>query len=92
MTLLMERKLLWKPVYQNWSENQDVSHDQCLIPSFKKVYIFILSFLHLLTCVYIVWATSLPPFPYPLLPGRTCSTLLFSNFVEEKTSEIVRKA
>jgi hypothetical protein len=33
--------------------------------------ILILSFLHLLTCVYIIWAT------YP--------ALLFSNFVEEKT-------
>jgi hypothetical protein len=41
---------------------------------------FVLSLLHLLTCVYIVWATS----PDPIL-GRTCSTLLFSDFVEEKT-------
>jgi hypothetical protein len=38
---------------------------------------FILPFLHLLTCVYIVCAT--------LLSARTCSALLFSNFVEEKT-------
>jgi hypothetical protein len=43
---------------------------------------FILSFLHLLTCIYIVWAT----FPLTtLLLGRTYSALLFSNFVEEKT-------
>jgi hypothetical protein len=49
--------------------------------------------LHLLTCVYIVCATSpthlhtlptTPPHPAPLLPVRTCSTL-FSDFVEEKT-------
>jgi hypothetical protein len=45
----------------------------------------------LLICIYIVWAISLAPLchlllplPTPLLPGRTCSTLL-SNFVEEKT-------
>jgi hypothetical protein len=37
---------------------------------------FILLFLHLLTCVYIIWATS------PC--SRTCS-LFFSDFVEEKT-------
>jgi hypothetical protein len=39
------------------------------------------SFLHLLTCVYITWTTS-PTLPSP--PGRTCSTLLSSDFVEEK--------
>jgi hypothetical protein len=32
-----------------------------------------------------------PPY-LPQLPGRTCSTLLFSDFVEEKTKEIIRKA
>jgi hypothetical protein len=43
---------------------------------------FILSFLHLLTCAYIVWVT----FPLTtLLLGRTYSDLLFSDFVEEKT-------
>jgi hypothetical protein len=40
---------------------------------------FILSFLHLLTRLYIIWATFAPP------PGRTCSALLFSDFVEGKT-------
>jgi hypothetical protein len=49
---------------------------------------FILSFLHLLTCFY-VCATS-PPTPNPQLPGRTCSAL-FSDFVEEKTQEIIKK-
>jgi hypothetical protein len=45
---------------------------------------FILSFLHLLVWVYIVWATSPSPSPNPSFPGRTCSAL-FSDFVEEKT-------
>jgi hypothetical protein len=27
----------------------------------------------------------------PPLPGRTCSALLFSDFVEDKTSKIKRK-
>jgi hypothetical protein len=31
-----------------------------------------------------------PPTPPPL-SGRTCSALLFSDFVEEKTKEIIRK-
>jgi hypothetical protein len=49
----------------------------------------------LFICVYIVWAISLPcpPFPpTPSLPGRSRSALLFSNFVEEKTLKIIRKA
>jgi hypothetical protein len=63
-----------------------------LLPFFN-LYFFLL-FLYLFICVYIVWATSLlyyqphslfPSPPTPLLPGRTCSALLFSNFVEEKT-------
>jgi hypothetical protein len=43
-----------------------------------SIYLF---FVFLLTCVYNVWATttSAP------LPSRTCSALLFSDFVEEKT-------
>jgi hypothetical protein len=31
--------------------------------------------------------TSFPLHPPPSLPGRTCSILLFSNFVEEKTRD-----
>jgi hypothetical protein len=46
---------------------------------FYDKFSFFHRLLHLLTCVYIVWAT-----PYPL-PGRTCSTFLFSSFVEEET-------
>jgi hypothetical protein len=46
---------------------------------------FILSFLHLLTCIYIVPPPLLTPqAPQPLLPGRICSALFF-DFVEEKT-------
>jgi hypothetical protein len=44
---------------------------------------FKVSFLHLFTCVYSV-CIYLPP---PSAPGRTCSTLLFSDFVEEKTKD-----
>jgi hypothetical protein len=33
-----------------------------------------------------------PPLCPPSLPGRTCSALLFSNFVEKKTQETIRKA
>jgi hypothetical protein len=44
--------------------------------------------LHILTCVYIICATS-PPASLPLL-GRTCSALFF-DFVEKKTSEVIRK-
>jgi hypothetical protein len=47
------------------------------------IYLFILSFLHLLTWVYIVWATYPPPHTHILL-DRICSNLLFSDFVEEK--------
>jgi hypothetical protein len=51
----------------------------------------ILSFLHLLACIYIVWATSLVlcpyPSPTPRLPGRTCSAHLLTEFIEE----IIRK-
>jgi hypothetical protein len=43
------------------------------------LFYFILSLLHLLTCVYIIWVTPPPP-----TPVRTCSALLFSGFVEEK--------
>jgi hypothetical protein len=47
------------------------------------------SFLHLLTSIYIICTTSslhlVPPSLPPLPLGRTCSALLFSNFVEEKT-------
>jgi hypothetical protein len=57
------------------------------------------SFLHLHTCIYIFCTvfTLLSPFPIisPLLliptpcpPGRTCSTFLFSNFVEEKREKL----
>jgi hypothetical protein len=54
--------------------------------------------IHLFIRAYIVWAISapLPPAPVPSLssapsslPSRTCS-VLFSNFVEEKTWAIVR--
>jgi hypothetical protein len=52
---------------------------------------FVVIFIHLFICVYIVWAISpllLPAsllfLPTPSLPGRTCSAL-FSNFVGEKT-------
>jgi hypothetical protein len=34
--------------------------------------------------LFVVWASLLLCFPCPL-PGRTCSALLFSNFVKEKT-------
>jgi hypothetical protein len=45
--------------------------------------LFILSFLHLLTYVYIVWATFLPlPTPHP---SASEQNLLFSDFVEGKT-------
>jgi hypothetical protein len=38
--------------------------------------------------MYIIW----DPSPHLLPPsGRTCSVLLFSNFVEEKTQKIIRK-
>jgi hypothetical protein len=43
---------------------------------------FILSFLHLLTCIYIIWAI---PTSNPSSLGRTCYALLFSDFVAEKT-------
>jgi hypothetical protein len=38
----------------------------------------ILSFLLLLTCAHIIWATPSPP-----PPGRTCFALLFSDIVEK---------
>jgi hypothetical protein len=59
------------------------------LPSWQEdgfLKIFILLLLHVLTCVYIIWPTSLPP-----APGRTCSALWFSDFVEEKTYKIKRK-
>jgi hypothetical protein len=42
-----------------------------------KIYFIILTFIHM--CIHCLGYLSLP-----LLPGRTCSTLLFSDFVEEK--------
>jgi hypothetical protein len=48
-----------------------------LVHKMRATFYFFLSFFHLLTCVYIVWATA-------LLTPRTCSTLLY-NFVEEKS-------
>jgi hypothetical protein len=51
----------------------------CALPF--HLYFLILSFLHLLTCVYIVWDT----YPPTLLPSKTCSALLLSDFVEKKT-------
>jgi hypothetical protein len=50
---------------------------------FSFFFFKILSFLLLLTCVYITQVTS-PSLPYPLLLGTTCSALLFSDFIEEK--------
>jgi hypothetical protein len=56
--------------------------------SFVLVCLTLDIFFYLFTCAYIVWAISPPsclhPLPPPLLPGRTCSTLI-SNFVEEIT-------
>jgi hypothetical protein len=53
-----------------------------------KIFYFILSFLYLLTYVYIIWATS-PT--YAPTSGRTCSAILFYNTVEVKTLEMIRK-
>jgi hypothetical protein len=51
--------------------------------------IAVFSFLLLFYCIYIdlhVYTLFVPlPHPQPRLPGRTCSTLFFSNYVEEKT-------
>jgi hypothetical protein len=55
----------------------------CLFLKFFKFYHF-----YIYSNVYTLSHLSLPP---PRLLGRTCSTLLFSNFVEEKTLEIIRK-
>jgi hypothetical protein len=44
---------------------------------FEMIFLKILLFLHLLTCLYLVWATS-----HSLLLGRTCSALLFLDFFE----------
>jgi hypothetical protein len=49
------------------------------------IYLFLV-FLHLLTFVYSAWVIL-----RPLLPGRNCSALLFSDCFEEKTSAIIRK-
>jgi hypothetical protein len=58
------------------------------------VRILFLLFIHLLICAYIVWAISspctLPLLPTPLASRQNLSAL-FSNFVEEKTKEIIRK-
>jgi hypothetical protein len=54
-----------------------------------KIFLkFILSSLHLLTLVYVIWATFPLLHPQPL--GRTCSDLLFSDFVEEKTKDYMK--
>jgi hypothetical protein len=63
---------------KNFQKNQSIV--KCSGPDEKFFFKnFILSFLHLLPCVYIIWATPLP------IPGRSYSTLSFSDFVEEKT-------
>jgi hypothetical protein len=68
-----------------------------LLPRFLEQFQQV-SFLHLHTCVHIFWIifTLLPhfhatsdthwwqPSPIPSTLGRTCSTLLFSDFVEVK--------
>jgi hypothetical protein len=57
----------------------------CWPPRYRFLSLnFILSFLHLLTCVYIIWVT---PLSHLLPLGRTCSALLFSDFVEEKRKD-----
>jgi hypothetical protein len=77
-----------------------VSASQChhylkLIINFSVVTFFILSFLHLLTCVYIVWAI----FPYPAPPCgyfyivcctfmNCTSTLLFKLYKRDKVEVI----
>jgi hypothetical protein len=51
--------------------------------------LFIYSFIYFITfCFYIYLHvyTLFGPLPTAQFPGRTCSTLLFSYFVEEKTS------
>jgi hypothetical protein len=61
----------------------------------KYQTIFVINFLKLkklFYCFYIylhVYTLFGPPLPPP--PGRTCSTLLFSDFVEEKIYQIKRK-
>jgi RsiW-degrading membrane proteinase PrsW (M82 family) len=71
----------------------NLQHEDYLCPCFVVIssffFYFILSVLHLLTCVSIIRATSPPTHPWPL--GRACSTLLFSDFVEEKTKTIITK-
>jgi hypothetical protein len=62
-----------------------ISHRQlCFICSNQFFSLFILSFLHLLTCVHIVCDTSPTPTPpTPPVPGRPCCTLFFFYFVRE---------
>jgi hypothetical protein len=60
-----------------------------ILKNVSKIFLnFILLFLHLFIGVYIIWATS-PALP--LLPEKTCSILFFSNFVVDKTKEIIKK-
>jgi hypothetical protein len=69
--------------------NMESIYIQRQIRSFTKLICFYSFFvspqkssvLYLLTCVYILCATS----PQCPLPGRTCFALLFSDFVAEKT-------
>jgi hypothetical protein len=68
----------YKEIYLVW-DFSGILHLKNVQTSFYFLF-FILSFLHLFTYIYIVWAT---PSPHPF-PGRTCSALLFSDFVEEK--------
>jgi hypothetical protein len=61
------------------------------------LFLFIHSMLDLFYCFYIyshVYTLYGPPilsFLASMLPSRMCSALLFSNFVEEKTEELIRK-
>jgi hypothetical protein len=54
------------------------------------VYSFIYMCIHCLGHLSPLPISSLPLTPIPSLTGRTCSAL-FSNFVEEKIKEIIRK-
>jgi hypothetical protein len=53
--------------------------------SFSFFYFIIFTFTYM--CIYCLGHLPIPPatFPLPSVPGRTCSVLLFSDFVEEKT-------
>jgi hypothetical protein len=63
-----------------------------ILGSFSFLFFLkILSFLHLLTCVYIVWATSTaPPPPPPPAAGQNLFCSLVFDFVAEKTKDMQR--